>query len=307
MRQRIVQIDAFTTVPFAGNPAAVCLLEEPRSDAWMQSVAREMNLAETAFLTPISTSISANGHIQDNESKKNITETNQTATIQGTIGCMVNDYQLRWFTPAIEVDLCGHATLASAHFLWEEGHLAPEATARFHTRSGLLTATRSASGQIELDFPAEPSIALTPDRIPAELLSGLGVEPHDIGQNRMDLLVEIENEAQLRKLRPHLGLLARLPVRGIIVTAQADPGSPFDFVSRFFAPAAGVDEDPVTGSAHCCLGPYWQNRLQKTEFIAYQASLRGGTVQVKIDGDRVRLSGHAVTTLQGELSEIASQ
>lgn len=293
----------------------------------MQSVAQEMNLAETAFLVPMSalietktatktetktetkgetkgeTKIDANNAGEENDTEENDTEENQT---EG------RDYQLRWFTPAVEVDLCGHATLASAHLLWEESHLPPEATARFHTRSGLLTATRSESGEIELDFPAEPAVALTSDRVPPELLSGLGVEPrylgqNYVGQNRMDLLVEVANEATLRQLRPDLGLLARLPVRGIIVTAPADTDSRFDFVSRFFAPAVGVDEDPVTGSAHCCLGPHWQQRLHKTEFTAYQASQRGGTIHIKVHGDRVKLSGHAVTTLRGELSDIASE
>ncbi len=261
MSLKIVQVDAFTERPFHGNPAAVCLLPAPRDDAWLQAVAREMNLSETAFLLR-----------------------------QG------QDFQLRWFTPAVEVDLCGHATLASAHFLWEEEHLAADETARFHTRSGVLTAERS-GGLITLDFPAKPEEETL---APAELGRALGAEPVYIGRSHFDLLVELESEAAVRELDPDLGLLRAIPARGIIVTGRAtSPG--FDFVSRFFAPRVGVDEDPVTGSAHCCLGPYWQKRLGKTSFTAYQASTRGGTVQLEVRGDRVRLGGQAVTVLRADL------
>jgi PhzF family phenazine biosynthesis protein len=260
-RQRFTQVDAFTDRPFAGNPAAVCLLPAARDGTWMQQVGREMNLAETAFLVP-----------------------------------RAKGYDLRWFTPTMEVDLCGHATLASAHVLWEEGHLRPGEAATFHTRSGVLTATRQ-DEMIWLDFPA------TPDRQaaePAELQGSLGVTIRYMGRTAFDYLVEIESAAALRSMTPDLGALARLPVRGVIVTARADTGE-HDFVSRFFAPAAGVPEDPVTGSAHCGLGPFWAARLGKKELIGYQASARGGTVRVRVDGDRVHLGGQAVTVLRGEL------
>lgn len=261
MPQTIVQVDAFTDRAFSGNPAAVCVLPGPRDEAWMQAVAREMNLSETAFLHP-----EANG------------------------------YRLRWFTPSVEVDLCGHATLASAHVLWEDGHLAPGDVARFHTRSGVLTARRDGEW-IEMEFPALPASPTDP---PPELGRALGVEPRCVGRSRFDLLVELDDEATVRSLEPDLGLLRRIDARGVIVTARADGGE-FDFVSRFFAPQVGVDEDPVTGSAHCVLGPYWQQRLGRDEFLAYQASPRGGVVRVAVDGPRVRLAGRAVTVLRGQL------
>jgi PhzF family phenazine biosynthesis protein len=256
------QVDSFTDRPFRGNPAGVCLLPEPRDDAWMQSVAKEMNLAETAFLRP-----EEDGH------------------------------GLRWFTPAIEVDLCGHATLASAHILWETGRLDPEQPARFHTRSGLLTAERSGE-EIELDFPATPD---EPTTVLAWLGSALGVEPLYIGRSRFDYLVEVGSEAAVRGARPDFPRLRALDSRGVIVTSAATtPG--YDFVSRFFAPGAGIDEDPVTGSAHCCLGPFWGARLGKRKMVAYQASERGGVVRVTLEGARVRLGGRAVTVIRGELA-----
>ncbi len=261
MGQPILQVDAFTDRPFAGNPAAVCVLPELRDAAWMQRVAADMNLAETAFLAR-----------------------------------QEDGFQLRWFTPTVEVDLCGHATLASAHVLWETGLLAPDETARFHTRSGLLTCRRSGDW-IEMDFPAEPAAPTAP--LPA-LERALGVTPGYVGKNRFDFLVEVSSEPILRALKPDFLLLSSIPMRGVIVTSRADDPQ-FDFVSRFFAPGAGVNEDPVTGSAHCCLGPFWQKRLHKAEFVAYQASARGGVVQVGVNGDRVVLSGQAVTVLRGEL------
>jgi PhzF family phenazine biosynthesis protein len=261
MSLEIIQVDAFTDRPFHGNPAAVCLLPAPRDDAWMQAVASEMNLSETAFLL-------------EKE--------------QG--------FQLRWFTPSVEVDLCGHATLASAHVLWEEGRLAAGETARFHTRSGLLTAERS-DDWITLDFPSKPEEEAL---APAGLVRALGTEPVYIGRSHFDILVELESEAAVRELDPDLGMLRAIPARGVIVTSRATtPG--FDFVSRFFAPRVGVAEDPVTGSAHCCLGPFWQKRLGVDSFTAYQASARGGTVRVELRGDRVRIGGQAVTVLRGEL------
>ena len=266
MRQPIVQVDAFTAVPYAGNPAAVCLLVEPRDERWMQNVAREMNLSETAFLLP-----------------------------EG------GGYHLRWFTPAVEVDLCGHATLASAHVLWEEGHLSHGETAQFFTRSGLLTAFRDGDW-ITLDFPAEPERPIADSHA---LVACLNVTPCYVGQNRFDFLAEMASEAEVRAAQPDLGPLKRLGGRGLIVTSRADDGE-YDFVSRFFAPAAGVDEDPVTGSAHCCLAPFWSDRLGKAEMVGYQASARGGVVRVRLNGDRVLLGGQAVTVLRGELTEAAS-
>ena len=258
----LLVIDAFTAAPFAGNPAAVCWLDAPRPAAWMQQVARELRLSETAFVTP------------------------------------ANDgFALRWFTPLVEVRLCGHATLASAHALWDMGRLPPDAPARFHTRSGLLTATRRA-GWIELDFPARPP---TPAEPPAGLLAALGVEPVYVGRNADDYLVVVPTEAAVRALAPDLPRLRALPVRGVIVTAPAST-PPYDFVSRFFAPAVGIDEDPVTGSAHCCLAPFWAERLGRNPLRAYQASARGGTLVVEWRGARVALRGQAVTVLRGELA-----
>jgi PhzF family phenazine biosynthesis protein len=263
MSQSVMQVDAFADAPFRGNPAAVCVLPQPRPDAWMQAVAGEMNLSETAFLVR-----------QD------------------------NDFSLRWFTPTTEVDLCGHATLAGAHVLWETGALAPEQEARFHTRSGLLTAERHGDW-ITLNFPAKPAKPADP---PPGLIEALGAQAHYVGKNDWDYLVEVADEATVRRLQPDFGLLKGLGVRGIMVTSRAQ-GDEYDFVSRFFAPGSGIDEDPVTGSAHCCLAPFWQERLGKSEFVAYQASARGGVLRVWVDGDRVRLSGQAVTVLRGELVE----
>jgi PhzF family phenazine biosynthesis protein len=257
----IYQVDAFTDTPFKGNPAAVCLLPEARDEGWMQSVAAEMNLAETAFLVR-----------------------------------QEDGYNLRWFTPKMEVALCGHATLASAHILWQTGELPLAETARFHTLSGLLTAARSGD-RIVLDFPATPPTASEP---PAGLLEGLGATPVYVGRSAFDYLVEVADETAVRELKPNLHVLMDVDARGIIVTGRAyDPR--YDFVSRFFAPRAGVPEDPVTGSAHCVLGPYWQQKLGKSSFVAYQASPRGGVMHVEVKGDRVLLGGYAVTVLRGEL------
>ncbi|GAB4137850.1 MAG: PhzF family phenazine biosynthesis protein [Cyanobacteria bacterium J069] len=262
MKFSITQVDAFTPVPFAGNPAAVCVLPAPQPDEWMQAVAREMNLSETAFLLP-----EADG------------------------------YRLRWFTPAVEVALCGHATLASAHVLWTEGHLPTGAIARFYTLSGLLTATQQGDW-IELDFPAKPN---TPIAAPDHLLEALGAKAIAISKNQFDYLVEVATAAEVRQLSPDFTRLRTLPVRGVIVTSRGDADSEYDFISRFFAPGSGIDEDPVTGSAHCALAPYWCDRLDKSEFLAYQASARGGVVKVRLEGDRVFLGGQAVTVLRGEL------
>lgn len=261
MGLRITQVDAFSDKPFSGNPAAVCVLPEPASELWMQNVAMEMNLAETAFLLR-----------------------------------QEDGFQLRWFTPLVEVDLCGHATLASAHTLWEEGHLKPDQEARFHTRSGLLTARR-AGAWIEMNFPSEPPVIVQP---PPEL-NGLNTSWKAVAMNRLDYLVELESEEEVRNLKPDLVALRVLQSRGVMVTSRSSsPG--YDFISRFFAPGVGIDEDPVTGSAHCCLGPYWQKKLNKKEMIGYQASRRGGTVKVRVEDDRVHLGGQACTVLKGELT-----
>jgi len=256
----LFQVDAFAARPFAGNPAAVCLLERAAEPEWMQSVASEMNLSETAFIVP-----------------------------RG------EDFDLRWFTPTSEVDLCGHATLASAHVLWESGRLEPEATATFHTHSGKLTATR-AGDWIELDFPATPPEAIEP---PAGLSGLLGSVPRYVGRTRFDLLAKLTDAEELHELDPDFVGLSQLPVRGIIVTTRAEDEQ-YDFLSRFFAPATGVQEDPVTGSAHCALAPYWANQLGKKKMTAYQASPRGGVVKVELAGDRVKLRGQAVPVLRGE-------
>jgi PhzF family phenazine biosynthesis protein len=264
MALRIVQVDAFTDRPFAGNPAAVCVLPEARSPEWMASVAQEMNLSETAFL------VRRVGHDEG--------------------------WDLRWFTPAVEVDLCGHATLASAHVLWESGALAAGARARFFTNSGVLTADRRGAW-IELDFPSRPSVASPP---PEGLAAALGVPILGTAMSRGDVVVDVAKEAVLRAMRPDFGLLGRVPARGIIVTARSDSPE-HDVVSRFFVPSQGIDEDPVTGSAHCCLAPHWAPRLGKMDFVAYQASARGGVVRVGLRGDRVLLGGQAITVLAGDL------
>jgi PhzF family phenazine biosynthesis protein len=261
MRLPLFQVDAFTGQPFAGNPAAVCILNEPGDPNWMQQVAREMNLSETAFL------------------------------------CKQDDgYSLRWFTPAVEVALCGHATLASAHILWEQSYLPAGAPARFHTQSGLLTATQS-DEWIELDFPAKPAEAV--GDIPG-LAQALGITPLYVGMSQFDCLAEVESEACVRALQPDLVRLAAVQARGVIVTSRAStPG--YDFVSRFFAPGVGVPEDPVTGSAHCVLSPFWSQHLRRARLTGYQASARGGVVRVQLDGARVRLGGQAITVVRGEL------
>jgi PhzF family phenazine biosynthesis protein len=261
MSQPIVVVDAFTHQPFAGNPAAVCLLPKPADEEWMRNVAREMNLSETAFLVP-----EAEG------------------------------FRLRWFTPSAEVDLCGHATIASAHWLWESGAAAESRPISFETRSGRLLAMKQGEW-IALDFPAKPGTAAEP---PAALARALGAPPKAFAVSQFDCLAELASEDAVRQLRPDIGALAALPYRGVIVTARASTAG-FDFVSRFFAPAVGVPEDPVTGSAHCVLGPYWKRHLGKDDFLAYQASARGGVVKVGVRGDRVLLGGQAVTVWRGEL------
>ncbi|MFP3939557.1 MAG: PhzF family phenazine biosynthesis protein [Thermoanaerobaculia bacterium] len=271
----LAQVDAFTGRPFAGNPAAVCLLPEARPDAWLQDVAREMNLSETAFLVRLD-----------------------------------DGFDLRWFTPEAEVDLCGHATLASAHALWESGRVERGEPVRFHTRSGLLTCVEggpsgpdAGEGWIWMDFPAEAPEALAPmpEDLAEALADALGAAPRSLGRNRLDLLVEVGSDEELRALRPDLEALRATGSRGVIVTAAAAGEAEHDFVSRYFAPGVGVPEDPVTGSAHCCLGPFWAERLGRRELVGHQASRRGGTVRVVVAGERVKLGGQAVTVMTAEL------
>jgi PhzF family phenazine biosynthesis protein len=246
--------DAFTSIPFCGNPAAVCLLDAPRSDDWMQRVAGEINLSETAFLHPVS-----------------------------------DGFSLRWFTPVREVDLCGHATLASAHVLWQTGALHPDERAHFHTRSGTLICQREGL-RVAMDFPAQPCVPCAPA---LGLEDALGESIQTCATNQIDLLVELATDQSVRQLQPNQGFLKTLPYRGIIVTAaSSDPA--FDFVSRFFAPSFGIPEDPVTGSAHCALGPFWQERLKRSQLTGFQASARGGTVHLIVRSPRVTLQGEAV-------------
>ncbi|RII14027.1 putative isomerase YddE [Streptomyces sp. YIM 130001] len=267
MRIRIV--DAFTTRPFAGNPAGVMLLDSFPTDDWMQRVALEVNHAETAFTHPLPPGGEA-------------------------------DWALRWFTPATEVDLCGHATLATAHVLRSTG--TAEGTVRFATRSGVLTAQHTPDGAITLDFPTAP---LTAEPVPEGLATALGTEPlsaHDTGPHCGDLLVELADERTVRGLSPDLAGLVRHSRRGIVATARAaDPDGGYDYVSRCFFPRVGVDEDPVTGSAHTALAPYWSPRLGNPQLTGLQASARSGLVRTTLNGDRTLLTGHAVTVIEGEL------
>ena len=258
-------VDAFTDAPFHGNPAGVCWLDAPVSDEWMQSVAMELNQAETAFL------------LREGD-----------------------EFRLRWFTPASEVDLCGHATLASSHYLWTAGRLDPATVARFRTRSGLLTATPARDGAITLDFPATPPSHAEP---PAGLFAALGIGPTELLSNHAaqpDSLVRFEDPAALHALTPDFGALKKFPARGVIVTAPGDRAG-IDFVSRFFAPAFGIDEDPVTGSAHCTLSPFWAARLGRNELVGFQASRRGGVVGTRLLGDRVHLTGRAIAVVRGSI------
>ena len=268
----ILQIDAFTSKAFKGNPAAVCLLYETRPSEWMQNVAAEMNLSETAFVVP-----RPDG----------------------------DGFDLRWFTPAIEVPLCGHATLASAHALWETGRLMHDEEARFQTLSGWLIAGRNGA-KIEMDFPA---LFADQAESPKAIEEALGVTPCAVVVNRRKdgsvgrFLVELESESTVRNAKPDFDKLRRAVSVGVIITARGDSreNSKYDFVSRYFACYAGIDEDPVTGAAHCMLAPYWAAKLGKTEMSAYQASARGGEVNVRSSGDRVILGGGAVTVLRGSL------
>lgn len=265
-------VDAFAERPFQGNPAAICPLEQPADPVWMQHIAAEMNLSETAFIV---------------------------SAVECTDGGAGGGFSLRWFTPTIEVDLCGHATLASAHLLWERGLAPAGEPIRFQSKSGLLTCTRAA-GKIELDFPSEPAKRIAAS---VDLNAALGDEPVSLGRNRFDLIAEFKSETRVRALRPDFARLGTIPARGVIVTAPSDDPR-FDFVSRFFAPAVGVNEDPVCGSAHCCLGPFWAAKLNKSELVGFQCSSRGGIVGVRIQPERVVLCGTAVTVMAGQLQEV---
>jgi predicted PhzF superfamily epimerase YddE/YHI9 len=262
LRDGLFCIDAFAERIGTGNPAGVCLLGQPADPAWMQSVAREMNLSETAFV------------IRENDG-----------------------FNLRWFTPRTEIDLCGHATLAAAHILWEEGYLREDEPARFFTKSGTLSAGR-AGNFIELDFPAVPE---EPARAPAGLYRALGIQPCYTGKNRFDYLIEVASEREVRNIVPDISGLSRIPMRGVIVTSRASTPT-FDFVSRFFAPSVGIHEDPVTGSAHCCLAPYWQKKIKKNTLTAFQASERGGILHLRLETPgRVTIAGTAVTIWKGSV------
>lgn len=258
-------VDAFTRIPFTGNPAAVCLAEEEPKERWMQDVAAEMNLSETAFCYP-----------KEDDA-----------------------YGLRWFTPTQEVDLCGHATLATAHVLFETDRADREEGVSFRTASGGLACQGGEDDRIEMDFPSHPPYAL--EGQVGRFTEALGVEPVWIGENGLDRFVRLEDEKQVRSLEPDLDAIAELGGRGVIVTAPSDDGSAVDFVSRFFAPAYGVDEDPVTGSAHCALAPYWANQLDEEAVVGRQVSDRGGTVHCTLTDQGVQLAGHAVTVAEGEL------
>ena len=257
----IVRVDAFTDVPFRGNPAVVVLLDGERDATWRQDVARELNQPATAFVSP-----SGDG------------------------------FDLSWFTGTTELVLCGHGTLAAAHVLWETGRLASSDEARFRTKSGVLGAGRDGA-LIELDFPSEPVRLAAP---PPALLEALGVTAKAVGRNRLDWLVEVESEQAVLEIAPDLRRLSTVDTRGAIVTSRASTTG-YDVVSRFFAPRAGIDEDAVTGSAHCALAPYWAEQIRRSELVGYQASARGGVVRMRPDGDRVKLAGRALTILRGEL------
>jgi PhzF family phenazine biosynthesis protein len=262
----IWQVDAFTDRPFAGNPAAVCLLDQEAVEVWMQNVAAEMNLAETSFVVPTG---------------------------------KANEFHLRWFTPTVEVDLCGHATLAAAHTLLEQGRASQKTPIRFQTKSGELTCERDGN-MITLDFPATPPSESVDPKIANELLSTLHIQASFVARSRFDLFVVVDEPEMVIDLQPNFDRLGKIQTRGIIVTAKSSD-SRSDFVSRFFAPRCGINEDPVTGSAHCCLAPYWSERFGREKLIGYQASRRGGFVRTQVAGDRVKLSGNAVTVFEGKL------
>jgi len=259
MRIKFFQVDAFTNSVFKGNQAAVCLLTKALSEQDMQSIAMENNVAETAFVVK----------------RKD------------------GDFDLRWFTPAVEVPLCGHATLASAHILWQQGVLAKDASAKFHTKSGLLTAEKK-DNWIEMDMPA---ITNEKTALPDDLLKALNVKPVNVLMADIRYLVEVETEKEVRTAQPDFRVMKKH--KTLILTSRADKGSKYDIVSRYFASSFGIDEDPATGSAHCCLAPYWAKKLGKNDIMAYQASARGAELKLRLNGDRALISGMAVTVING--------
>jgi PhzF family phenazine biosynthesis protein len=264
----IAIVDAFTDRPFAGNPAAVCLLDVPAPAEWMQRLAVEMNLSETVFLTP----------------------TDDDA-----------DFNIRWFTPGREVNLCGHATLAAAHFLFETDRADHSRPISFSSRSGALSASRDVEGRIALDFPSKPARR---SEIPKPLVPSLAEAAEFLAEDEK-LMAVFPSEAHVRSFTPDQTAIIATGAEGLIITARADDRET-SFVSRFFAPAVGVPEDPVCGSAHCVLAPYWADRLGERTMTARQLSPRGGTIHVELAGDRVTIAGRAVTTLSGELTPVAS-
>ena len=263
MAIQLFQVDAFADKPFSGNPAAVCLMTEDKPDQWLQNVAAEMNLSETAFVWRL-------------------------ADAEG--------FRLRWFTPTMEVDLCGHATLATAHSLWQSGWLAEDDQAVFESRSGKLTATKK-DDHIYLNFPATPAVD---SPLPDDLKAAIDVQPIHTGKSREDFLIVVATADEVRNVNVDFQQMAKAESRGVILTAKSDDAQ-FDFISRFFGPAVGIDEDPVTGSAHCCLAPFWSKRLGKDELVAFQASQRGGTLKLKVEGERIHIGGTAQTVSKGEL------
>ena len=286
---KLYQVDAFAHEKFKGNPAAVCILpddfqfSDKSNEQWMQNLAAEMNLSETAFV------------------KKSAPNSNNTKNVKkGGDGYKAKkpseSFDLRWFTPKTEVDLCGHATLATAHILWQEGLLNKNHPALFNTRSGRLQASLNQS-QITMDFPVDP---IEKTKEPVGLEMALGCPALGTYQAGQDLLVEVKDEQTVAALKPSFQQLSLIPVRCIIVTAQ---GKKVDFVSRVFGPAVGVNEDPVTGSTHCSLTPFWAERLQKKTMQALQLSQRGGALAVELKGERVAISGQAITVFKGEIFE----
>ncbi|WCK56765.1 PhzF family phenazine biosynthesis protein [Aneurinibacillus sp. Ricciae_BoGa-3] len=263
MQPSIFHINAFTDKPFSGNPAAICILDTPQEKQWMQRMAQEMNQPVTAFI---------------------FRRTN-------------NLYDLHWFTPTTELDLCGHGTLGSAHVLWQQDYLTPDKGIQFYTKSGLLTVKQVSDG-IQLDFPANPPVDA---EVPAELKQALGIPAKHVAKNSLGYILEVESEEIVKKIQPNFELLSFIPVTGVIVTSPSSY-TDFDFVSRYFAPRIGINEDPVTGSAHCGLGPYWSAKLQKKKLIGYQASSRGGIVKLELRENQVLLTGQAITILEGKVA-----
>ncbi len=298
MKLKITQVDAFTDKPFAGNPAAVCVTDNPLEEDLMQAIAAEMNLSETAFLYPLKETTETEKATE--VFSEEATELEETKEINTTEEATAGVYSLRWFTPMTEVDLCGHATLASAHVLWSEGYLETDRLAKFKTKSGWLSAKKQGDW-IEMDFPTQP--VETAQYVMPQLIKSLccGGNIRAVSKNDVNYLVEMQTEQTLQDLRPDFVEMSKLPVQGVIVTAKAD--SEDDFVSRYFAPAVGVNEDPVTGSAHASLAPYWQEKLNKKIMTARQISARGGALRVTCnDNNRVTISGQAVTVFNADLS-----